>query len=75
LTEDGRPKRWAVVRPDRSQTGIFLARADGERQPTGADQQFAGRVGMFSRVDDFNTAYEGMVAGGVQFVSSPREEP
>jgi predicted enzyme related to lactoylglutathione lyase len=30
---------------------------------------------MFLRVDDFETAYQRMVAAGVQFVSSPRDEP
>lgn len=32
LTSDGRPKRWVVVRPPGAQTGILLARADGEHQ-------------------------------------------
>lgn len=38
-------------------------------------QQFAGRVGLFLRVDDFDAAYERMAAGGVRFLSSPRVEP
>lgn len=32
LTNDGRPKRWVVVRPAGGGTGILLARADGGRQ-------------------------------------------
>jgi catechol 2,3-dioxygenase-like lactoylglutathione lyase family enzyme len=75
LTNDGRPKRWVVVRPDGGQTGILLARADGEQQMGSVGRQFAGRVGMFLRVDDFDIAYERMVAAGVHFVSSPRDEP
>ena len=75
LTNDGRPKRWVVVRPDGGQTGILLARADGDQQIRSVGHQFAGRVGMFLRVDDFDTAYQRMVAAGVQFVSSPRDEP
>ena len=75
LTNDGRPKRWVVVRPKRGQTGLLLARADGERQAGSVGQQFAGRVGLFLRVDDFETAYERMVGAGVQFISSPRNEP
>jgi catechol 2,3-dioxygenase-like lactoylglutathione lyase family enzyme len=75
LTEDGRPKRWVVVRPIGGQTGILLARADGDQQTEIVGQQFAGRVGMFLRVDDFDSAYERMVAAGVRFVSSPRDEP
>jgi catechol 2,3-dioxygenase-like lactoylglutathione lyase family enzyme len=75
LTNDGRPKRWVVIRPPGGQTGILLARADGENQTRIVGQQFAGRVGLFLRVDDFDTTYQRMAAAGVQFVSPPREEP
>jgi catechol 2,3-dioxygenase-like lactoylglutathione lyase family enzyme len=75
LTNDGRPKRWVVVRPTGSQTGILLARADGEQQASVVGRQFAGRVGMFLRVDDFEPAYQHMLAAGVRFVSPPRDEP
>src|SRR5262245_38589561 len=75
LTNDGRPKRWVVVRPPGAETGILLARADGEQQMTSVGRQFAGRVGMFLRVDDFDAAYQRMIAAGVQFMSPPRDEP
>jgi len=74
LTNDGRAKRWVVVRPKGGQTGILLARADGDRQTSSVGQQFAGRVGLFLRVDDFEMAFQRMVAAGVQFVSPPRDE-
>jgi catechol 2,3-dioxygenase-like lactoylglutathione lyase family enzyme len=74
LTNDGRPKRWVVVRPDGGQTALLLARADGGQQMGSVGRQFAGRVGMFLRVDDFDTAYQRMVAAGVQFVSPSRDE-
>lgn len=74
LTNDGRPKRWVVVRPEGGETGILLARADGE-QLSGVGRQFTGRVGLFLRVDDFDAVYQRMVAGGVRFESSPRDEP
>lgn len=32
LTNDGRPKRWVVVRPRNAQTGILLVRADRAEQ-------------------------------------------
>src|SRR3974390_1035088 len=69
LTNDGRPKRWVVVRPVGATTGILLARADGEDQSRVIGQQFGGRVGLFLRVDDFDLSYERMVAAGVSFVS------
>jgi catechol 2,3-dioxygenase-like lactoylglutathione lyase family enzyme len=75
LTNDGRPKRWVVVRPRGGTTGLLLARADGDHQATVVGQQFAGRVGFFLRVDDFDAAYARMQAAGVEFVTAPRAEP
>jgi catechol 2,3-dioxygenase-like lactoylglutathione lyase family enzyme len=74
LTNDGRPKRWVVVRPPGGQTGVLLARADGPAQEKMVGRQFAARVGMFLRVDDFKDTYDRMVAAGVTFVSPPRDE-
>lgn len=75
LTNDGRPKRWVVVRPPGGETGILLARADGDQQAGAVGRQFAGRVGFFLRVDDFEPVYDRMVGAGVVFVSAPRVEP
>lgn len=74
LTNDGRPKRWVVVRPKGGETGLLLARADGDRQATVVGRQFAGRVGLFLRVDDFDATYARMQAAGVEFVTAPRTE-
>ena len=57
-TNDGRPKRWVVVRPPGAQTGLLLARADGEAQRPIVGNQFAGRVGLFFRVEDFSAVYD-----------------
>ena len=75
LTNDGRPKRWVVVRPAGAVTGILLARADGEQQASIVGEQFAGRVGFFLRVDDFDAAHERMIAAGVRFIAAARAEP
>lgn len=75
LTNDGRPKRWVVVRPPGAETGILLARADGHEQAAAVGHQFAGRVGLFLRVDDFDAAHDRMTASGVEFVTAPRAEP
>ncbi|MFF4241921.1 VOC family protein [Actinomadura geliboluensis] len=74
VTNDGRAKRWVVVRPPGGGSGILLAQADGERQARVVGDQVAGRVGFFLRVDDFDAAYERMAAAGVEFVGSPRSE-
>src|SRR5690242_21466564 len=74
LTNDGRLKRWVVVRPPGGETGILLARADGDSQRQAIGAQFAGRVGMFLRVEDFAASYARMKAAGVEFVTEPRAE-
>jgi catechol 2,3-dioxygenase-like lactoylglutathione lyase family enzyme len=75
LTNDGRPKRWVVVRPPGATTALLLARADGARQVRAVGDQFAGRVGLFLRVDDFQGSYDRMREAGVEFVTAPRQEP
>jgi catechol 2,3-dioxygenase-like lactoylglutathione lyase family enzyme len=74
-SRDGRPKRWVVVRPPGAATGLLLARADREREARAVGDQFAGRVGLFLRVDDFHRSYERMREAGVEFVGEPRDEP
>jgi catechol 2,3-dioxygenase-like lactoylglutathione lyase family enzyme len=74
-TNDGRPKRWVVVRPPGAQTGLLLAQADGEHQRAAIGGQFAGRVGLFLRVDDFEATFRRMVADGVEIIGEPRDEP
>jgi catechol 2,3-dioxygenase-like lactoylglutathione lyase family enzyme len=75
LTNDGRPKRWVVVRPPGGVTGLLLARADGDEQAAAVGRQAAGRVGFFLHVEEFDTAFARMTSAGVQFVRAPRKEP
>ncbi len=73
-TNDGRAKRWVVVRPRGAQSGLLLARADGPAQEAIIGNQHAGRVGFFLRVDDFDATYDRMVRAGVVFRGAPRRE-
>ena len=75
LTNDGREKRWVVVRPPGASTALLLAQADGDRQQAAVGDQFAGRVGLFLRVDDFDAMYARLRSNGVTFVTEPRQEP
>jgi len=75
LTNDGRPKRWVVVRPPGGQTALLLAQADGPDQASVVGRQFAGRVGFFLRVPDFDGQYRRLLAAGVRFHGAPRDEP
>lgn len=74
LTNDGRAKRWVVVRPREGGTGILLAAADGDRQRSAVGDQFAGRVGLFLRVADFEVAYQRLVDASVEIIRPPCDE-
>ena len=78
LREDsdrGGGKRWVVVAPPGAETGIVLARADGEAQHARIGDQTGGRVGFFLHTDDFTHDREKMIAAGVRFLEAPRHEP
>jgi len=74
ISNDGRSKRWVVVRPPGAETGLLLARAEGARQSAAVGNQVAGRVGFFLRVDDFDSTYERMLSADVEFLTLPRVE-
>jgi catechol 2,3-dioxygenase-like lactoylglutathione lyase family enzyme len=74
-TNDGRPKRWVVVRPPGAETGLLLAQADGAAQAAAVGSQTGGRVAFFLNVDNFEAAYARLTAAGVTFVTAPRDEP
>ena len=75
LTNDGRAKRWVVVRPPGAATGLLLARADGDDQAAVVGRQVAERVGFFLNVEDFSATYARMTSAGVRFLTAPRAEP
>jgi catechol 2,3-dioxygenase-like lactoylglutathione lyase family enzyme len=74
-TTDGRPKRWVVVRPADGGPGLLLARADGSEQIAAIGRQFAGRVGLFLRVADFDATLDRIRRAGCELVRAPRHEP
>lgn len=75
FTNDGRPKRWVVVRPVGAETGLLLALADGPDQQARVGDQTGGRVGFFLRVGDFDATYRRMELADVTFVGPVRDEP
>ncbi|MDI2128094.1 VOC family protein [Yinghuangia seranimata] len=79
LVEDtplGNGKRWVVVRPRGAhETGLLLARADGDRQRDRVGDQTGGRVGLLLFTDDFAADHARMTAAGVTFAEDPRHEP
>lgn len=76
-TITGAPKRWVVIHPPNtpgSGTGILLAQADSEEQKAIIGKQWAGRVGLFMHVEDFEVQYHRMKKAGVEFLEEPRDE-
>ena len=52
----------------------MLARADGEDQAASVGRQFAGRVGLFLRVEDFDGTLARIVQSGGEVVRPVRDE-
>jgi catechol 2,3-dioxygenase-like lactoylglutathione lyase family enzyme len=67
-------KRWVVVMPPGSETGLLLARAADERQEHAIGNQTGGRVFLFLETDDFWRDYEDFSGKGVRFIGPPRVE-
>ena len=68
-------KRWVVVSPPGSTgTTLLLARASKPEQQPFIGNQAGGRVFLFLNTDDFWRDYYEMVARGIRFVRTPKEE-
>jgi len=79
LREDtplGEGRRWVVVAPPGMHgTGLLLARAADDEQRAAVGRQAGGRVLLFLHTDDFRRDYRCMLAAGIRFRETPREEP
>jgi len=68
-------KRWVVVAPPGSEgVNLLLARASKPEQEAFIGNQTGGRVFLFLNSDDFWRDYNEMVAKGIRFVRSPKQE-
>lgn len=69
-------KRWVVVAPPGSTgSSLLLARASTPEQASCIGNQAGGRVFLFLATDDFQRDYRRMMADGITFIRSPKEEP
>ena len=75
LTNDGRAKRWIVIRPSGNRSDILLAAADGADQQAAVGNQTGGRVGFFLTVSNFDATLTRLVEWGAEIVGEPRDEP
>lgn len=68
-------KRWVLIAPPGGEARLLLARADGPTQEAAIGNQTGGRVGFFLETDDFDRDHAAMLAAGVTFEETPRNEP
>ena len=72
----GAGKRWVQLSPPgSSHCNLLLAKASKPQQCAAVGNQAGGRVWLFLHTNDFWRDYQSMVAKGVQFNETPREEP
>lgn len=67
-------KRWVLVAPPGSSCALLLAKAEGNEQRRYIGNQTGGRVFLFLHTDDFQRDYACLLAKGVTFRETPREE-
>jgi catechol 2,3-dioxygenase-like lactoylglutathione lyase family enzyme len=74
-TDMGQGKRWVRVAPRGEGTcGLLLAKAANPGQEQAIGNQSGGRVFLFMHTDDFQRDYQSMLAHGVRFTETPRNE-
>ena len=67
-------KRWVVVAPPGSDTGLLLAKAKDDFQKSRIGNQTGGRVFLFLETDDFWRDFENLKIKKVKIVREPSEE-
>jgi catechol 2,3-dioxygenase-like lactoylglutathione lyase family enzyme len=67
-------KRWVVVAPPGSASGLVLARAANPEQASRIGNQTGGRIFLILYTDDFWRDYQNYRARAVVFVRQPQEE-
>lgn len=68
-------KRWVKVAAGQGNTCLLLAKAEGSEQIAAIGKAAGGRVAYFLYTDDFTGTHARMLAAGVKFRETPRNEP
>jgi catechol 2,3-dioxygenase-like lactoylglutathione lyase family enzyme len=68
-------KRWVVVRPAGSPTGLLLAKAANPEQESRIGNQTGGRVFLFLHTDQFDADFQKLVDEQIKIVREPSIEP
>ena len=67
-------KRWVLVKPPGSSTGLLLAKAANDKQQTRVGDQTGGRVFLFLYTDDLKRDYKNLQDKAVKIVREPVAE-
>jgi catechol 2,3-dioxygenase-like lactoylglutathione lyase family enzyme len=68
-------KRWVVIAaPNSNGVTLLLAKASKEQQHLFIGNQTGGRVFLFLNTDDFWRDYERMLADGIHFIRTPKQQ-
>jgi catechol 2,3-dioxygenase-like lactoylglutathione lyase family enzyme len=74
LVEDTRlseSKRWVIVKPKGSESGLLLAKAANAEQRSRIGNQTGGRVFLFLQTDDFERDYQNLLDQKIKIVREP----
>jgi uncharacterized glyoxalase superfamily protein PhnB len=74
LVEDTRlsdTKRWVIVKPKGSESGLLLAKAANEEQRSRIGNQTGGRVFLFLQTDNFERDYQNLIDQKIKIVREP----
>jgi catechol 2,3-dioxygenase-like lactoylglutathione lyase family enzyme len=77
LLEDTRisdTKRWVVVSPGDGGANLLLAKADTDVARAAVGNQSGGRVFLFFNTRQFDSDYKRLMAAGIRFLETPRDE-
>jgi catechol 2,3-dioxygenase-like lactoylglutathione lyase family enzyme len=64
-------KRWVIVKPKGSESGLLLAKAANEEQRSRIGNQTGGRVFLFLQTDDFERDYQNLLDQKIKIVREP----
>ena len=64
-------KRWVIVKPKGSESGLLLAKAANEEQRSRIGNQTGGRVFLFLQTEDFEKDYQNLLDHNIRIVREP----
>jgi catechol 2,3-dioxygenase-like lactoylglutathione lyase family enzyme len=74
LIEDTRlsdTKRWVIVKPKGSESGLLLAKAASEEQRSRIGNQTGGRVFLFLQTENFERDYQNLLDQKIKIIREP----